>query len=73
MRPQRLPVRPCACSLHGVGDDLTPDGDRALRLPDSPERHLALHVVLATRLLGGLVTALEGLDAADDTDQPGRQ
>ena len=73
----RQALRLLAARLRGVGDDLVPEGDRALRLPDGLERHLALHAVLATRLLGGLITALEGLDAAGDAagdaNQPGRQ
>ena len=69
----RQALRLLAERLRGVGDDLVPESKRALRLPDSLDRHLSLHIVLATRLLGGLVTVCEGLDAAGDTDQPAGQ
>ena len=69
----RQALRLLAERLRGTSDDLRPEGERALRLTDSLDRHLSLHVVLATRLLGGLVAAVDGLEAAGDTDQPGGQ
>ena len=70
----RQALRLLAERLRGVSDDLLPEGERALRLPDSLDRHLSLHVVLATRLLGGLVVAVDGIETGGgDTDQPGWQ